>query len=240
MQLGRHAILGFEYDVSRYLNINVEGYYKWFNQLTNLNRNKLYDENRVRGEIPDALKKDFIVETGNAYGVDFSAKYEKKQLSVSMVYSWSYVDRWDGINRYNPIWDRRHNINLLGSYLFGEDQVWSFDARWNLGSGFPLTQTTGFYENIALQGNIGQDITTQNGILGIQYGGLGEGRLPWYHRFDVSIKRKFFLTENSILEATGSITNVYNRENIFYVNRVTNERVNQLPFLPSIGISLTF
>ena len=83
-----------------------------------------------------------------------------------------------GINRYNPIWDRRHNINLLGSYLFGEDQVWSFDARWNLGSGFPLTQTTGFYENIALQGNIGQDITTQNGILGIQYGGLGEGRLP--------------------------------------------------------------
>ena len=240
LQLGRHAILGFEYDVSRYLNINVEGYYKWFNQLTNLNRNKLYDENRVRGEIPDALKKDFIVETGNAYGVDFSAKYEKKQLSVSMVYSWSYVDRWDGINRYNPIWDRRHNINLLGSYLFGEDQVWSFDARWNLGSGFPLTQTTGFYENIALQGNIGQDITTQNGILGIQYGGLGEGRLPWYHRFDVSIKRKFFLTENSILEATGSITNVYNRENIFYVNRVTNERVNQLPFLPSIGISLTF
>ena len=240
LQLGRHAILGFEYDVTRYLNINLEGYYKWFNQLTNLNRNKLYDENKVGGEIPDALKKDFIVETGNAYGIDFSAKYEKKQLSVSMVYSWSYVDRWDGINRYNPIWDRRHNINLLGSYLFGKDQVWSFDARWNLGSGFPLTQTTGFYENIALQGNIGQDITTQNGILGIQYGGLGEGRLPWYHRFDVSIKRKFFLTENSVLEVTGSITNVYNRENIFYVNRVTNERVNQLPFLPSVGVSLTF
>ena len=45
-----------------------------------MNRNKLYDENRVGGEIPDALKKDFIVETGNAYGVDFSAKYEKKTV----------------------------------------------------------------------------------------------------------------------------------------------------------------
>jgi hypothetical protein len=240
LQLGRHAILGFEYDVTRYININVEGYYKWFNQLTNLNRNKLYDENRVGGEVEDALKKDFIVETGNAYGIDFSAKYDKKRVSVSMVYSWSYVDRWDGTNRYNPIWDRRHNMNFLGSYLFGEDQVWSFDARWNIGSGFPLTQTTGFYENIALQGGIAQDVTTQNGILGIEYGGLGEGRLPWYHRFDVSIKRKFFLTENSVLEATGSITNVYNRENIFYVNRVTNQRVNQLPFLPSVGVSLTF
>jgi len=240
LQLGRHAILGFEYDLTRYINVNVEGYYKWFNQLTNLNRNKLYDESKVGGEIPDALKKDFIVETGNAYGIDFSARYEKKQLTVSMVYSWSYVDRWDGTNRYNPIWDRRHNINFLTSYLFGKDQVWSFDARWNIGSGFPLTQTTGFYENIALQGSVGQDVTAENGILGIQYGGLGEGRLPWYHRFDVSIKRKFFLTENSVLEATGSITNVYDRENIFYVNRVTNQRVNQLPFLPSVGVSLTF
>mgnify|MGYP001026422807 CR=1 FL=1 len=240
LQLGRHAIFGFEYDVTKYLSLNVEGYYKWFNQLTNLNRNKLYDENQVGNQVPDSMRKDFIVETGNAYGVDVSAKFEKKQFSASLIYSWSYVDRWDGNQRYNPIWDRRHNINFLTSYAFGEDQVWSFDARWNIGSGFPLTQTTGFYENIALQGTIGQDITNQNGILGIEYGRLGGGRLPWYHRFDVSIKRKFFITENSVLEATGSITNIYNRENIFYVNRATNQRVNQLPFLPSIGASLTF
>ncbi|MFT5667633.1 MAG: hypothetical protein ACI9DK_001832 [Vicingaceae bacterium] len=240
LQLGRHAILGFEYDLTKYININVEGYYKWFNQLTNLNRNKLYDDNSENSDIPNALKKEFIVETGSAYGVDFSAKYNKKQLSVSLVYSWSYVDRWDGTLSYNPIWDRRHNINFLTSYLFGEDQVWSFDARLNIGSGFPLTQTTGFYENINLQGDIGQDITTQNGDLGIQYGGLGEGRLPWYHRFDVSLKRKFFISESSVLQTTASITNVYNRENIFYVNRVTNDRVNQLPFLPSVGVSLTF
>jgi hypothetical protein len=240
LQLGRHAILGFEYDLTKYININVEGYYKWFNQLTNLNRNKLFDDNPENSKIPDALKKEFIVETGSAYGVDFSAKYNKKQLSVSLVYSWSYVDRWDGALRYNPIWDRRHNINFLTSYLFGEDQVWSFDARLNIGSGFPLTQTTGFYENINLQGDIGQDITTQNGDLGIQYGRLGDGRLPWYHRFDVSLKRKFFISESSVLQTTASITNVYNRENVFYVNRVTNDRVNQLPFLPSVGVSLTF
>lgn len=240
LQLGRHAILGFEYDLTKYININIEGYYKWFDQLANLNRNKLYDDNAASASIPDFQKKEFIVETGKAYGVDFSAKFQKKQITASMVYSWSYVDRWDGIQNYNPIWDRRHNMNFLASYDFGKDQVWSFDARWNIGSGFPLTQTNGFYENLTLQGDIGDDVTTQNGILGIRYGGLGEGRLPWYHRFDVSIKRKFFISENSVLEATGSITNIYNRENVFYVNRVTNERVNQLPFLPSIGVSLTF
>ena len=240
LQRGTHLIGGFEIDITKNLNLNVEGYYKWFNQLTNINRNKLYDDNAQNEDQPDELKKAFVVETGKAYGVDFAFKYDYKQISVWAVYSWSYVDRWDGVQNYNPIWDRRHNVNLVGSYAFGKDLVWTFDARWNLGSGFPLTQTTGFYENLTLQGGIGQDYQNENGELGILYGGLNKGRLPWYHRFDISLRRTIVLTENSILEITGSVTNVYDRENIFYVNRVTNQRVNQLPILPSLGVSLTF
>ena len=240
LQKGTHAIMGFEFDVKRNLNVNIEGYYKWFTQLANVNRNKIYDDDAQNEDVPDALKKDFIVETGDAYGVDLSIKYDKKQLSIWAVYSWSYVDRWDGTITYNPIWDRRHNVNLLGSYTFGKDLQWTLDARWNVGSGFPLTQNTGFYENLVLQGGIDQDYQNQNGDLGIRYGKLGGGRLPWYHRFDVSIKRKFVISDYSILEATASITNVYDRENIFYVNRVTNDRVNQLPIIPALGVSLTF
>jgi len=239
LQRARHAILGFEYDVNRNLNVNVEGYLKNFNQLTNLNRNKLFEDSPEVNE-PDVLKKDYIVEEGNAYGIDFAIKYDRKQLSIWAVYSWSYVDRWDGFINYNPIWDRRHNINLVGSYQFGKDLVWTADARWNIGSGFPLTQTAGFFEKLTLQGSLDQDIVGQNGNLGIEFGELNGGRLPWYHRFDVSLKRKFVISQYSILEIVGSVTNVYDRENIFYVNRVTNERINQLPILPSLGISLTF
>jgi len=240
LQRGTHAIFGFEVDITRYINLNVEGYFKRFNQLTNINRDKLYDDNDENASRPDELKKEFIVESGDAYGIDFSMKYDIKQFSLWAVYSWSYVDRWDGTRKYNPIWDRRHNVNLVGSYTFGKDLVWTADARWSLGSGFPVTETTGFYENIAFQGGINQDYTSINGDIGIQYGPLNGGRLPWYHRFDVSLKRKVVLTEHSLLEVTGSITNVYDRENIFYVNRVTNRRINQLPILPSIGASLTF
>jgi hypothetical protein len=240
LQRARHAIFGFELDITRNLNLNVEGYYKWFNQLTNINRNKLYEDNEENADQPDELKKDYIVESGDAYGVDFSMKYDRKQLSVWAVYSWSYVDRWDGTLNYNPIWDRRHNINLVASYSFGKDLVWTADARWNIGSGFPLTQTVGFYENLTFQGNIDEDYNSQNGDLGILYGDLNGGRLPWYHRFDVSLKRKVVLSEHSILEVTASVTNLYDRDNIFYVNRVTNERVDQLPILPSIGATLTF
>ncbi len=240
LQKARHLIFGFEYDITRNFDINIEGYYKWFTQLTNVNRNKLYEDNAANSEVPDVLKKDFIVETGDAYGIDFTFKYDRKNWSLYAVYSWSKVERWDGIQTYYPIFDRRHNVNLVGSYTFGEDLLWTVDARWNLGSGFPLTQTTGFYELLSFQGALDQSYVSENGDLGIRYGELNNGRLPYYHRFDISLKRKFVISERSILDATVSVTNVYNRENIFYVNRVTAERVNQLPILPSVGVSWTF
>ena len=37
-----------------------------------------------------------------------------------------------------------------------------------------------------------------------------------------------------------SVTNVYDRDNIFYRDRVTSQQVYQLPILPSVGFSYTF
>jgi hypothetical protein len=81
---------------------------------------------------------------------------------------------------------------------------------------------------------------TENGILGIEYGELNLGRLPTYHRFDVNIKRTFFFTEKSNLQLDFSVTNVYDRPNVFYVNRISGETVRQLPIMPSIGATFTF
>ncbi len=240
LQKGRHVLAGFEFDLNKYLTVNLEAYYKNFNQLTNVNRNKLYEDNASNGDVPDVLKKDYIIEDGIAQGIDLSIKYNRKQSSLWVTYSLAKVDRWDGIQEYPTIFDRRHNVNLVGSHSFGEDLVWTVDARWNVGSGFPFTQTIGAYENLTLQGGIDQDYTTVNGELGLLYGDLNGGRMPWYHRLDFSVTRKFALAENSVLETSLSVTNVYNRENIFYINRVTNQRVNQLPILPSLGLSLTF
>ena len=66
------------------------------------------------------------------------------------------------------------------------------------------------------------------------------GRLPFYHRLDVSIKKQWEFNNKSLLECNGGITNVYNRNNIFYINRINQERVDQLPLLPSIGINYSF
>lgn len=240
LQKAEHAIFGFEYDLGNTININVEAYYKKFSQLTNINRNKKFDDTPEYANEPGRLKKSFIIETGDAYGIDFVLKYDNNDWSIWGVYSLGKVDRWNGDFAYSPIFDRRHNVNIVASYMFGKNDSWAVDARWNYGSGFPFTQPTGFFENITFQDGITTDYVSMNGELSLRYGALNGGRLPDYHRMDLSIKKNFIISEHSNLQATFSVTNVYDRDNIFYVNRITNERINQLPVLPSFGLKYTF
>lgn len=238
LQKANHFIIGTEVDITRKISANVEGYYKMFTQVTNLNRNKIFDESDP--DQPDVLKKDFIVETGDAYGFDVVLKYDLNDINIYAVYSLMKVTRWDGIQEYAPVFDRRHNINFVGSYQFGNSRLWEFDARWNMGTGFPFTQTLGFYEQYTFSDGTNTDVIQSNGEIGIIYDDLNGGRLPAYHRLDLTLKRKFVLSVNSVLEANVGVTNAYNRPNIFYFDRINYKRVDQLPVMPSAGMSLSF
>jgi hypothetical protein len=240
LQLADHLILGVEFDPAKHFTVNIEGYYKYFPQLTNINRNKIFDDNAANADKPDYLKKDFIIETGDAEGFDVSVKYDHNRLYLWAVYSLGYVHRNDGIVDYLPHYDRRHNVNIVSSYTFGKNYDWGIDVRWNLGSGFPFTLTQGYYENLTFTEGINTDYTTENGELGIIYADLNGGRLPYYHRLDFTIKKHFELGEYTNLDAIFSVTNLYNRKNIFYQDRITHERVDQLPIMPSIGINFSF
>ncbi len=246
LQKANHFILGAEFDIARNATVNLEGYWKDFVQLTNINRNKIYAD--TPSEIPDLLKKDFTKETGDAYGFDVSLKYEDQHWYLWAVYAMGFVTREyekaveDGVEltQYAPHFDRRHNINVILTYTAGAKRQWEFSGRWNFGTGFPFTQVQGFYEYYSFQDGINFDYTTTNGELGVLFGDLNDGRLPTYHRFDLDVKRKFYFTENIVLEADLSVTNVYNRNNVFYVNLITSDVARQLPILPSFGLTLSF
>jgi len=240
LQSAKHLIAGFELDLPHHFTLNVEGYIKDFSQVEVVNRNKIYDDIQVNNSKPDSLKKDFVIETGIAKGIDFLLKYDYKKLYIWAVYSLAYVNRFDGNQTYEPSFDRRHNVNLVVAYTMGKKQEWEVNARFNFGSPFPFTQTQGFFEQLNFNNGIGGDILHQNGQLGIAYASLNNGRMSYFHRLDVSAKRNFKLGKNSDLSVTASITNVYDRNNIFYVNRITGDRVYQLPILPSLGVGLTF
>lgn len=239
LQRSYHIVSGFEYDLTKNLDLNIEGYFKRNIQLTNINRNKIFEDSGDNWQVPDLLKKDFIVENGNAYGVDVTLKYDYKRTYFWMAYSLGYVDRYDGFVNYLPIYDRRHNINLLATRTLGKNLDWELSARWNYGSGFPFTKTGGYYEQIQIT-EINTDLASTNALLALLYGNLNAGRLPSYHRLDLTLKKTIEFSKNSIFEITLSCTNVYNRENIFYYDRIANKRVNQLPIIPSIGANLTF
>lgn len=240
LQTASHVVGGFEFDLTEHFNINVEGYLKDFTQLTNPNRNKLFEDNADNADVPADLRKDFIVETGYAVGADVVLKYENRATYLWLVYGLANVDRWDGFRWYDPVFDRTHNINLVASQGWG-DGAWEASARWNLGSGLPFTQTQGYFQPPNVAEGIGSDYILANSPeLGLQFAGLNEGRLPAYHRLDLSIRRDFQPTPNQEVSVSLGVTNAYSRRNVFYINRITGERVDQLPFLPSLGIDWSF
>jgi hypothetical protein len=248
LQKANHYIAGLEFDLAKHLDLNVEAYRKDFTQLTNLNSNKVFEDTPDNAAKPDALKKDFIIETGRAQGIDVVLKYDYKHIYIWFVYSLGYVTRYDGgvldaagkAQAYRPNFDRRHNANIVASYTFGKDLNWEFDARWNIGSGFPFKPTGGFYEDQNFANGINTNYTQSNGDLNYFFDNSQVKQLPWYHRLDINIKRTFQFFENTKLEAAVGATNVYSRKNVFYFDRVQYKRVDQLPILPTVSLVLTF
>lgn len=240
LQRAWHAIAGFEFDLNDNLTLNTEIYNKQFFQLININPNKKFDDTEANRNRPEMERKQYLIEEGYARGIDLNLKYEYKKFYLWLVHSITYVTRFDGVQKYQPHFDRRHNSNVVLSYNFGKALDWEASLRWNFGSGFPFTRTRGVYEQLDFQNGIGTDYVADNGQIGFIYGPLNAGRLPTYHRLDANIKKRFVLSERSIIETTLSVTNLYNRANIFYVNRVNGSIVNQLPILPTLNISWSF
>ncbi len=240
VQTSKHYIFGVEYDILRNLNFNVEVYYKTMNNLVSANRDRLYADDQEHADKPDYTKKEYTVELGKAYGTDFSLKYDDGRLYIWTIYSLGKVERTGELQTYSPHYDRRHNVNVLINYQMGKSRSFELSLRWNYGSGFPYSPTASMVELLDFSNGINSNFISQNGTLTTIYGDLNSERLPNYHRLDLSAKKRFDIGKRSVLEINFSLTNVYNRNNLFYWNRITSQRVDQLPIMPSLGITYTF
>lgn len=240
LEMAQHVVAGVEFDIQD-VEINVEPWYKNFSQIIQLNRTK---------DINGTSTANFQADKGKAAGLDISAKYVVKRVFLWGVVSYQKIEyttrleNFDGsftTQNYPPPFDRRLNINLVGSYTFGKKKNLEVSARFNYGSPFPFTQTQGFNENVNVTGNISGNILSQNGSLNTIYAGtINGGRLTPFHRLDLSVKKTFKLSTYSTLETTFAMTNVYDRNNIFYVNRIENKVYYQLPVFPSLNVSWRF
>ena len=234
LQRAAHAVGGVEIEVTDQLSLNLEAYVKDFRQIINVNRN--------RTTLTDP---DFIVEKGLARGIDLLAKYQSKRLYLWFAYSLGKITRDDGVREYFPYFDRRHNLNFVGTYALDKEQTWEVSLRYNFGTGFPFTPTRSFYRSqnfldASNQGIVSFDYTSNNGDLDVLYGELNTKRLPNYHRVDVSVKKTFELKNRQEMELSAGATNILDYQNIFYYDRNQNRRVDQLPIMPTVSVSYKF
>ncbi len=230
LQKGKHLIAGFEFDPMENLELNLEGYYKRYDLLMALNRNRL-----------SPVEPEFIQETGDAYGIDLLAKYTLDNWYVWTTFSHGYVLRDNGDQRYPATFDRRNNVNVLVSYKWGKNRAWEAGARWNFGTGFRFTKLFGFTQR-EIFSDLSQNPLVSNGeLVPVFSDKYNRGILPDYHRLDLSLKRTFTFSKYSKLVVNASVTNAYNRKNILFVNPLrADDKLFQLPFLPSVGGKLEF
>jgi len=240
LQKSKHIIIGFDYDIFKNINIDVEGFYKFFNNLIVANYYKMYDDNISNYDIPEIQKKSFIPEQGRTWGIDATIKFSKKLINMYLSYSYSYSRRNNDVETYYPASDRRHSVNLLTNITISKKYNYYADIRWVFGTGLPFTKIIGYYEKLSLDNNYSLGYLSENGQIGILYGKTNNGRLPAYHRLDMSIRKTFKFKNNSSMDINFAVTNLYNKKNIFYYNKLTNEIVYQLPAMPQLGINYNF
>lgn len=229
-----HGILGYQYRFGRVFEFNIEGYAKNHRNLP------------VSKWNPEAkMELDTGLADGTSYGFDLRAELEIYPFYFSAGYGWSEVEyeatsddlgAWieEPVFGYHPAHDRRHQLNAILSYRFAG---FSTNIRWEFGSGRPYTQVYGY----DLRLTVPQFDPTKTAGRAYTYFHRPYGaRLPTYHSLDISVERTFSITPQLSLDAEIGTINAYNRNNIFYFDLTTLQRIDQTPILPYASISAAF
>lgn len=229
-----HAIVGVDHQLTRNIRVSVEGYHKSFRDLPVSKWSTLA-----------IFNTSLAVVDGTAYGGSISARYQTENFDFRANYGLGSVEyrgkrgelgAWteESTIEYNPPHDQRHKVGLTAS---ADLDLFSVNARWQYSSGRPFTQGYGTDNFLEIRGLRGRP-QNERGNNRLLYEEQYNARLPSYHRLDVSIERAFDLSPNLDLEVEGGAINAYDRRNLFYLDLLTRERVDQLPIIPYVGFSV--
>lgn len=219
-----HYSLGAEISLFSNWRLNGEIYYKDLSNITALNPDKNYEDD-----------PDLVSANGESYGLEVLSTFLfdpfKFTASYTLSYAYKEVNNW----LYYPKYDSRHDLNLMLETNLGKG--WKTSLTWIYKTGLPFTQSVGLYDKLFLS-DFRNDWDIYSNY--VQFSVLGDkniGRLPNYHRMDITLSKEFNIGfANFSVDA--SIINLYDRKNIFYFDRLTGDRVNMLSFLPTLSIKV--
>jgi len=225
----RHAIAGLSYEVTPDVAVAAEVFYKDYR---NLSVPVWTVFPRFQTELEPA--------DGEARGVDlrldFSGVTVDEDLEIEvdgfLSYSNSEVVYTTEAFTYNPPHDRRHQLNAVLRAKRGD---LSATLQFTYGSGLPFTESAGF--DVYLPLDPSTDVASEAGDVRILYSDPYAGRQPTYERLDLWVERQVKQDQYSITLRAGAV-NVLNRDNLFYFDLFTLNRVDQLPVIPSVGFKV--
>ena len=225
-EVAYHYVAGIEGNILPALSTSLQGYYKSYSRLVFYNRDKA-----LPGD------PDFVNGTGSGYGIETLTRFASSFVDLYCAYSLSHTTVTVSGITYPPRYDRRHLVSALA--VFHPVEHWDVALRWEYGSGFPYSQTVGFYDRLSLSSISGQPFLTQTGDPYPLLGEKNAGRLPAYHRLDASITHGIMVWSLKGLIGL-HFMNVYDRDNILSFDRVTRNRIDMVPFYPSIVMKVEF
>lgn len=247
-----HFIGGMEYLWKSRFTFSVEGYYKDYDHLLDLN------------ELGDKAKNDdFLSGYGESYGVEFLMRKERGELNGWLSYTLSFAERCiekpnasynqdeiyvkKSYTTYPPSYDRRHAFTAVVRY--GGFEKWDLSTRFTYCSGLPETPIIGWKNDYAPEGGT---ISISSDKFPV-YAERNSRRLPPYFRLDVSASRTYRFTKWTLTPYL-QISNVTNHHNILMydydldaeydasgqLQPAKRQGISMLPILPTLGVEFEF
>jgi hypothetical protein len=231
----KHFIAGWRISPSDWLSVSLEGFYKELTDLlvpewtafprftTNIQE---ADGSALGGDARLEITTDVFYSVFS-YGLS-DVEYESTFRGQQLLFG-------DDKTKYPPPHDRRHQVNVLANL-----SKWNFDlsVRYQFGSGLPFNQSLGFDRYVLLDSLT--NVAEEEGSARVLYTRPYTGRLPAYHRFDVSLDYEISFSPRAAATIQAGVINVSDRRNLFYVDLFTLRRVDQLPLIPTLGVKIEF
>ena len=180
---------------------SVEAYYKVMDNAVDFRDNaSLFLNENLEGELRFG--------TAWSYGLEFLLRKQEGRFTGMIGYTLARSEREiEGVNndkRYPAKWDRTHDLSILGSYEINKQ--WRVGANWVYQTGAAVTLPVGRFE--------------YGGTIVPIYSDRNAGRMPAYHRGDISITRISKKNEGRRWKSEWvfSIYNVYARKNAYSIN----------------------
>lgn len=263
-----HYILGYQREIADLWELEVEGYYKTYTNMLQLNSHlgtevsPTYHDERNR-PVYTTTENIYNSGDGESFGIEFILRKDLGDINGWVSYALSQTNyEFEKLNKGNYFTPRHNRTSIvnavlnadIGKIIFGLSPL--SNSKWNMGINFvfatgqPITVPGSAYFTSSLPNQNHMDNEyADNSFYNLYPSDINGFELPPYIRMDLSVSYEKDYGSWSLMPYL-QIVNIGNRKNVWFIeyneevdeNSITQEAetVNMLPLLPSIGVTIKF